>query len=127
MASSSSIRSMLENVAPGDIGTDDLSLDEEYEGAGGWAATPGQHKGGREARSPLTPTLSLPDSFDGGEYNARGNQQQIPFNRDVELKKMRAEVARVKELMQDRQGMFRDLVRLSGALSAAAAVPQLSP
>ena len=109
---SSAIRSMLENVAPMDIGADDLSLDEEYETS--WTGTPG-HKagGGREARSPLTPTLSLPDSFDG-EYGGsssgnRGNQQ-IPFNRDVEMKKMRAEVARVRDLLQDRTGMFRDLV-----------------
>jgi len=115
LAMSSSIKAMLENVAPGDIGADDLSLDEEYEGGagGGWMGTPG-HKGSRgEARSPLTPTLSLPDSFDGGEYSGGGSRgnQQIPFNRDVELKKMRTEVARVRELLQDRQGMFRDLVR----------------
>lgn len=105
---SSKLTAMLENIAPIDIGADDISLDDEYERA--WTSTP--HKGNRggEARSPLTPTLSLPDSFDG-EYGGSGGNQQTPFNRDAEMKKMRAEVARVKELLQDRQGMFRDLVR----------------
>ena len=104
----SKLTAMLENIAPIDIGADDISLDDDYERA--WTSTP--HKGNRggEARSPLTPTLSLPDSFDG-EYGGSGGNQQTPFNRDVEVKKMRAEVARVKELLQDRQGMFRDLVR----------------
>lgn len=108
--SSSTLHNMLENIAPIDIGTDDFSFDDEYES--GWnASTP--HKSNRrdEARSPLTPTLSLPDSFDGEYGPNTGNKQQIPYNRDVEMKKMRAEVARIRELLQDRQGMFRDLVR----------------
>jgi len=123
-AMSASIRTMLENVAPADIGADDLSLDEEFEGSwsGLGAATPGNRGSGRDRdRSPLTPTLSLPDSFDG-EYGSgnRGNQQ-MPFNRDAEMKKMRQEVARMKELMQERHGMFRDLVRqqFSGVLFVA--------
>lgn len=105
----------LENIHPGDIG-DDLSMDGDYGvgGAGEWSSPAAGHRAtGRHQREPLTPTLSLPDSFDG-EYGSGGNAGGGGggFNREVEFKKLRAEAARMRELLQDRSGTFRDLVRV---------------
>ena len=96
----------LENINPADIG-DELSMDEEYVEAE-WGSPPPKSGGRRQARDPLTPTLSLPDSFDG-EYGNAGSSSG-PFNRDLESRKLRAEAARLRELLQDRSAMFRDLV-----------------
>ena len=101
----------LENIHPGDIG-DDLSMDDEFGGVGGgdWGSPAAGHRSSARAqREPLTPTLSLPDSFDG-EYGSGGNAGGGGFNRDVEFKKLRAEAARMRDLLQDRSNMFRDLV-----------------
>jgi len=115
------LKSMLEQYT---LPEDDLNLsdfDVELDMHNHRDQAHGTPKSGHHREDPPTPTLSLPDSFDdgAGEYEGEGGSsggkkggggRGLGESVMNEMRRLRAENGRLSHVLQDRQGMFRDLV-----------------